>query len=116
MSDRYCLFQRGTRLNEFTRTEIRLSQYNQGHGIDFKPFATNVETLENCAVQLEGVHLTNAQPMVGAFQGRIIYVTDQDITAAADSRSQRYRVFTPDQRTKIDAGFNALKDRGRDAR
>lgn len=83
---------------------------------DFKPFATNVETLENCAVLLEGVHLTNGEPMIGAYQGRIIYVTDQDTTAAADSRSQRYRVFNPDQRAKIDAGFKALKARGADGR
>lgn len=78
---------------------------------DFRPFADGVENLENCAVKLEGLYLAHRQPMVGAFQGRIIYVTDQDITAAADGRSQRYRVFTPEQRAKIDAGFKTLKDR-----
>jgi len=78
---------------------------------DFRPFANGVENLENCAVQLEGLYLAHGQPMVGAFQGRFIYVTDQDITSAADGRSQRYRVFTPEQRAKIDAGFKTLKDR-----
>lgn len=80
---------------------------------DFKPFAYNVENLENCAVQLEGAHLANHTPMVGAFQGRIIYVDDQEISAAADGRSQRYRVFTPAQRAKIDEGFRTLQDRQR---
>lgn len=78
---------------------------------DFKAFAYNVENLENCAAQLEGAHLANKAPMVGAFQGRIIYVTNQDVTVAADGRSQRYRVFTPAQRARIDEGYKALRDR-----
>jgi len=78
---------------------------------EFKPFATGVETLENCAVQLEGARLANGQAMVGGFQGRVIYVTDEDITVAKDGRSQRYRIFTPQQRAKIDAGFRQLKAR-----
>jgi hypothetical protein len=78
---------------------------------DFKPFATGIETLEDCAAQLEGAHLVNGTPMVGAFQGRIIYVTDDEVSAAANSRSTRYRVFTPEQRATIDAGFKTLRER-----
>lgn len=78
---------------------------------DFRPFADGIENLENCAVRLEGLYLAHGQPMVGAFQGRMIYVTDQDITSAANDRAQRYRVFTPEQRAKIDAGFKTLRDR-----
>ena len=80
---------------------------------DFKPFATGVETLEDCAAQLEGAHLVNGTPMVGGFQGRIIYVTDEEVSVAANSKSARYRVFTPEQRAKVDAGFRALRDRNR---
>ncbi|HEX5377703.1 MAG TPA: hypothetical protein VFW47_03980 [Phenylobacterium sp.] len=80
---------------------------------DFKPFATDIDTLENCAARLEGLHLAHGQPMVGAFQGRFIYVTDEDVTVAANASSQRYRVFTPQQRAKIDEGFSALKARER---
>lgn len=88
----------------------RLAEASNGKP-DFKPFAYNVETLEDCAARLEGAHLVNKAPMVGAYQGRIIYVTDEDVTVAADGRSQRYRVFTPQQRAKIDEGYRALKDR-----
>jgi hypothetical protein len=79
----------------------------------FKPFATGVETLEDCAARLEGAHLANRTPMVGGFQGRIIYVTDEEVSVAANSKSARYRVFTPEQRAKVDAGYKALRDRNR---
>jgi hypothetical protein len=78
---------------------------------DFRPFATGVETLEDCAARLEGAHLANGTPMVGGFHGRIIYVTDEEVSVAANSRSTRYRVFTPQQRAKIDEGFRTLRDR-----
>jgi hypothetical protein len=78
---------------------------------DFKPFATGVETLEDCAAQLEGAHLVNGTPMVGGFHGRIIYVTDEEVSVAANSRSTRYRVFTPQQRARVDEGFKTLRDR-----
>lgn len=78
---------------------------------DFKPFAIDVENLENCAGKLEGLYLARAQPTVGAFQGRLIYVTEQDVTVAANDRAQRYRVFTPQQRARIDEGFKTLRDR-----
>lgn len=88
----------------------RLGDGMNGHK-DFKPFATGVETLEDCAAQLEGAHLVNRTPMVGGFQGRIIYVTDEEVSVAANSKSTRYRVFTPQQRAKVDEGFKALQDR-----
>jgi len=78
---------------------------------DFKPFAAGVETLEDCAAKLEGAHLVNRTPMVGGFQGRIIYVTDEEVSVAANSTSTRYRVFTPQQRARIDAGYKTLRDR-----
>lgn len=83
---------------------------------DFKPFATGLETLEDCAAQLEGAHLVNGTPMVGGFQGRIIYVTDEEVSVAANSQSTRYRIFTPEQRARIDDGFRTLRDRARAAK
>jgi hypothetical protein len=80
---------------------------------DFKPFATDVEILEDCAAKLEGAHLVNGTPMVGGYQGRIIYVTDEEVSVAANSKSTRYRVFTPQQRAKVDEGYRALRDRAR---
>ena len=80
---------------------------------DFRAFATGIETLEDCAARLEGAHLANRTPMVGGFQGRIIYVTDDEVSVAANSKSARYRVFTPEQRAKVDAGYRTLRDRNR---
>jgi hypothetical protein len=83
---------------------------------DFKPFATGLETLEDCAARLEGAHLAGGTPMVGGFQGRIIYVTDEEVSVAANSKSTRYRIFTPEQRARVDEGFKTLRDRDKAAR
>jgi hypothetical protein len=78
---------------------------------DFKPFATDVANLETCAAKLEGQYLAHGQPLVGGFQGRIIYVTAQDVTVAPNDKAQPYRVFTPQQRAKVDEGYRTLKAR-----
>ena len=75
---------------------------------DFKPIAPNIDTLENCAVRLEGIRMAYGQPVTGAFQGRFIYVTDEEISAASGPNSQRYRVFTPAQRLEIQKGIETL--------
>jgi hypothetical protein len=79
---------------------------------DFRPMSTNVENLETCASQLEGLRLQHGQPVTGAFQGRYIYVTAEEISVAAGPKAQRYRVFTPQQRAKIQAGYAALRKAG----
>ncbi len=78
---------------------------------DFRPLSNGVDTLENCAVQLEGLSRAGKRPVTGAFQGRFIFVTDESVTAAAAEHAQRYRVFSPEQRAKIDAGFDTLEAR-----
>ena len=75
---------------------------------DFKPIAPNIDTLENCAVRLEGIRMAYGQPVTGAFQGRFIYVTDEEISAASGPNAQRYRVFTPAQRLEIQKGIETL--------
>jgi hypothetical protein len=78
---------------------------------DFRPIAPNIDTLENCAVRLEGMRMTSGLPMTGAFQGRFIYVTDEEIGAASGPKAQRYRVFTPAQRLEIQKGIQTLLER-----
>ncbi|MDO9430522.1 MAG: hypothetical protein V4820_11450 [Pseudomonadota bacterium] len=78
---------------------------------DFKPVAPNVDTLENCAVRLEGIRMAYGQPVTGAFQGRFIYVTDGEISAASGPKAQHYRVFTPAQRLEIQKGIETLMAR-----
>jgi hypothetical protein len=82
---------------------------------DFRIVAPNIESLENCAVRLESLRMMSGRPVVGAFQGRFIYVTDSEITAATGPKAQRYRVFTPEQRAKIQEGVRTLMDRERGA-
>ncbi|HEY9235895.1 MULTISPECIES: DDRGK domain-containing protein [Phenylobacterium] len=82
---------------------------------DFRVVAPNVETLEDCASRLEALRMAHGRPVTGAFQGRFIYVTDQEITAAAGPKAQRYRVFTPDQRVKIQDGVRTLMAREKGA-
>lgn len=78
---------------------------------DFKPVAPDIDTLENCAVRLEEIHVADGQPVTGAFQGRFIYVTDEEISAASGPNAQRYRVFTPAQRLEIQQGIETLMAR-----
>lgn len=78
---------------------------------DFKPVAPNIDTLENCAVRLEGIRMAYGQPVTGAFQGRFIYVTEQEISAASGPKAQHYRVFTPAQRLEIQNGIRTLMAR-----
>ena len=78
---------------------------------DFRPVAPYIETLENCAVRLEGLYMIHGQPVTGAFQGQFIYVTDADITASTGPKAQRYRVFTPAQRAQVRKGIQTLIDR-----
>ena len=78
---------------------------------DFRPIAPEIETLENCAVRLEGMHMMQGQPVTGAYQGQFIYVTDADVTASTGPKAQRYRVFTPAQRAQIRKGIQTLIDR-----
>ena len=80
---------------------------------DFKPVAPNIDTRENCAVRLEGIRMAYGQPVTGAFQGRFIYVTNEEISAASGPKSQRYRVFTPAQRLEIQKGMETLMARER---
>jgi hypothetical protein len=75
---------------------------------DFRIVAPNISSLENCAARLEGLRMVNGGEVIGAFQGRFIYVSEQEISAATSPKSQRYRVFTPDQRARIQEGVRTL--------
>ena len=77
---------------------------------DFKPMSNSVPNLQACAVQLEGLHLKHKVPMIGAYQGQIIYVTDEDVVAAASSKAKPYPLFTPQQRAEVDRGLKQLME------
>ena len=87
----------------------RLAQAMNGRQ-DFKPMSNSVANLQACAVQLEGLHLKHKVAMTGAYQGQIIFVTDEAVTAAASSKARRYQLFTPEQRVQIDKGLIRLME------
>ena len=78
---------------------------------DFRPLVSGIEKLESCAGRLEGLRLEHGQPLVGAYQGRYIYVSEAEISVADGPKAQRYRIFSPAQRAQIQAGFETLKKR-----
>jgi len=78
---------------------------------DFRPIAPQIDSLENCAVRLEGVHIAQKRAVTGAYQGVFISVTDAEVSAAAGPNAQRYRVFTPQQRAKVREGIQTLMAR-----
>lgn len=78
---------------------------------DFRPLVSGVENLESCAGRLEGLRLEHGRDLVGAYQGRYIYVSAAEISVADGPKAQRYRIFSPQQRAQIQAGYDALKKR-----
>ena len=91
----------------------RLAENGPNGKPEFRPMAPGVINLESCAVTLEGLHLRTGAPVTGGFQGRYIFVTPEDITAAFSAKSQRYRVFTPQQRAKVRRNIEILSQRER---
>ncbi|WP_340643870.1 hypothetical protein [Phenylobacterium sp.] len=77
---------------------------------DFRPMSNSVPNLQACAVQLEGLRLKHKIPVTGAYQGQIIYVTEEAIVAAASSKARRYQVFTPQQRAEVDRGLKRMME------
>lgn len=77
---------------------------------EFRPIAPDVPSLEACAVRLDGIRMRNGRPMTGGFQGRYIYASDREVTAASGPKAQRYRIFTPEQLAKIREGLQTLID------
>lgn len=75
---------------------------------DFRPMSNSVPNLQACAIQLEGLHLRHRLPVTGAYQGQIIFVTEDEIAAAASSKARRYQLFTPQQRMQVDKGLTEM--------
>lgn len=78
---------------------------------DFRPLVSGIENLESCAGRLEGLRLEHGKPLVGAYQGRYIFVSEAEISVADGLKAQHYRIFSPQQRAQIQAGYETLKQR-----
>jgi len=79
----------------------------------FTQLAHGVETLETCAVLLEGLKLQGHSAPTGAYQGYFIFVDDEAIRSSPSLHGMRYPVFQPPQRATIDRDLlRMMKSRG----
>ncbi len=74
----------------------------------FAPLASNVGSLDDCAAQLEALHLEGAAEVLGAFQGYFIFVDSRQVSSATAVDGFRYPIFQPGQRKEIDADLRGL--------
>ena len=74
----------------------------------FSPLASNVGSLDDCAAQLEALHLEGAAEVLGAFQGYFIFVDNRQVSSATAVDGFRYPIFQPGQRKEIDADLRGL--------
>jgi hypothetical protein len=76
--------------------------------VSFAPLASDVGTLENCAVLLEALRLQGAPEVDGAYQGYFIFVGADTMTSALHAGGVRYPIFQPPQRRVIDRDIRRL--------
>ena len=75
----------------------------EGAEAEFRRLANVVSNFESCAVRLESVYLQEKQEVVGAYQGRFIFVGPKSIDSAPHLEGARWPVFFGPQRAQIDA-------------
>ncbi|HZL00792.1 MAG TPA: hypothetical protein VFC47_12940 [Caulobacteraceae bacterium] len=78
----------------------------------FVAISRDAGSLDDCAAELEAIHLQGRPSADGAFQGYFIFVNAREISSSTGLTTFRYPVFQPSQRKEIDADLRALiKDR-----
>jgi len=85
----------------------RVSQDAQG-AVHFLPLARGVDTLETCAVLLEGLRLKGETEPDGAYQGYFILVDAGAIKSGPHLTGLHYPVFQPPQRAEVDRDLRRL--------
>jgi len=68
----------------------------------------DVASLDDCAAQLEALHIQGARTVGGAYQGYFIFVDPDQITSSPHLKTFRYPIFQPSQRKAIDADLRIL--------
>ena len=74
----------------------------------FAVLARNVATLDDCAAELEALHLMGAREVRGAFQGYFIHIDARQVASSTQPDGFGYPIFQPGQRKEIDADLTAL--------
>jgi hypothetical protein len=79
----------------------------------FVSLARNIDSLENCAVLLEGARLQGQTPTDGAYQGYFIFDNATEISSASHRGGFHYPIFQPPQRAAVDRDLRRLiRERG----
>jgi hypothetical protein len=68
----------------------------------FDRLSSDVQNLESCAARLEAQYLRTRRPVVGAYQGRFIFVNIDTIASSPHLKGNRWPVFLGNQRAEID--------------
>ena len=74
----------------------------------FAVVARDVASLDDCAAELEAIHLQGAPRADGAFQGYFIFIDAREVTSSTGLRGFRYPIFQPAQRREVDADLRDL--------
>lgn len=75
---------------------------NEGGKPRFDRLSNDVQNLESCAARLEANYLRTRRPVVGAYQGRFIFVNIDTIASSQHLKGNRWPVFLGNQRAEID--------------
>lgn len=70
-----------------------------------------IDNLQTCATRLEAVRMMEGAAVEGAFEGRLIFVSEAELTQAASRKGKRYPVFNTGQRRAVQAAIQTLLDR-----
>ncbi len=63
--------------------------------------------IEACAGDLERIHMRTGESLVGAYQGRYIFVDKESIRSADRLDGVPWRLYFDNQRTQLDKDLNA---------
>jgi len=74
----------------------------------FAVVARDVASLDDCAAELEAIHLQGAPRADGAFQGYFIFIDARQVASSTGLTGFRYPIFQPAQRREIDADLREL--------
>ncbi|MEO8927463.1 MAG: hypothetical protein ABI306_09920 [Caulobacteraceae bacterium] len=74
----------------------------------FTVFARGVTSLDDCAAELEALHLQGAPRADGAFQGYFIFIDAREVASSTGLKGFHYPIFQPAQRREIDADLRGL--------
>ena len=74
----------------------------------FEVISRNVENLDSCAAQIEGLRLQERRDVAGAYQTFFISADDESVSSSSRRGGFRYPIFLPAQRQVIDDGLRRM--------